>query len=189
MRLILTAVPLFMASGCSSQAAETPVAPPASERAGGAAPSDFMMAAEVRGQSERRQEFVGPGETLQNWSRRVTVQRFGGASPTIDPLAFVRLGMEDLPRICPGATIGQVSETRISGRPAARVQAHCPRAPFGGGPESFVMLAFSGDSYMHAVSIAFRPSARDHDLAWAWEHLSNVTLCKDRETAGACRSS
>lgn len=134
------------------------------------------------------EEFVPQGETVQRWTRMVTVMRFNGIAARIPPLEYARVFVGGLPASCPGAEVSPPEAIQIGGRPAARTWARCPRVQTTGLPETFYMLAIAGAADMHVVQVAFRRVPTPEDLDFAARQLESVRLCAAASSEPACRA-
>jgi hypothetical protein len=132
-------------------------------------------------------EWVPEGETVQSWTRIITVQRFGEAATRQRPHDVIGNMAEGLPASCPGGVSGAVERLRVSGRPAARFRADCARNPGTGLPETLFALAVAGERDMHMFQIAFRRVPSADDVRWAEQHLASAALCTERSREAVCR--
>jgi hypothetical protein len=132
-------------------------------------------------------EWVPEGETVQNWTRIITVQRFGEAATRQRPREVIANMARDLSASCPGGVPGAVETLRVSGRQAARFRADCALNPGTGLPETLFALAIAGERDMHMFQIAFRRVPSAEDVSWAEQHLSSAALCTDRSPEPVCR--
>jgi hypothetical protein len=130
-------------------------------------------------------ERVPTGETVQRWTRMVTIQRFAGEI-AID--AWVSAFTSGLGESCPGARYNQPAWSEIEGRRAVEFRGDCPLNPTTGLPETFMIRAVSGGTALHVAQIAFRRVPGDADVAWARRHLDTVTLCTRDIATPACRA-
>ena len=165
-------------------------APPVSSEWLGQAPLPELVIgfqrAEARGMIVER---IPPGETVEQWSRMVTVQRFADViarGGTLDEwrghfLDGLRTG-------CPGFRGGEPTRLTVAGRPAMALRIDCPLNPATGRPETFLLLAIAGRSDLHIAQIAFRHVPSEAETAWARAQLASVTLCTPVASAGVCRS-
>ena len=147
----------------------------------------FVLAHRVEGGGSLIEERIPQGETVEAWTRMVTVQRFAGASQRLrasDLLANIQNGLRTS---CPEATTTAISGETISGRRAARMRADCPLLAQTGLPETFVILVIEGSSDLHVAQVAFRRVPTAADLAWADRHLASVVLCDRASREAACR--
>lgn len=131
-------------------------------------------------------EQVPQGETVENWTRMVTTQRFAGLAQRTTPAALARTMVDGAAKACPGAKASPIATAPVSGRPAARFQLDCPRSR-GGIPETFLFLGIAGQSNIYVKQVAFRGRFVAADLAWGRSILSAIALCADRDRQPACQ--
>ena len=133
------------------------------------------------------EEFVPQGETVQRWTRMVTIMRRTGVASRLAPLDYAHQFVAGLPASCPGAEVRAPEAIQISNRPAARTLARCPLNPQTGLPESFYMFAIAGAADMHIVQVAFRRVPTEAALDFAAEQLASVQFCAAVSAEPACR--
>ena len=121
------------------------------------------------------QEEVPAGETIHNWTRMVTTQRFAGVGDRISAQQFLEMLSS---RASSNCRDGQASSVGLVGK-AARVRADCPSNPATGKPETFFAWATSGASDLHVVQVAFRRTPTSEDVKWAEAYLKGVRLCNE----------
>lgn len=131
-------------------------------------------------------EDVPRGETVENWTRMVTTQRFSGLAARTTPAAYIQTILSQMPRACPGARSSAVANVQVGGTATSRLQVSCPRGT-GGRPETFLMLAIAGRADMHVKQVAFRGPTTPAGLAWANGFLNATVLCQPRDRRPACR--
>lgn len=133
-------------------------------------------------------ERIPPGETVQDWSRMVTTQRFGGviASGLTLP-TFVNQFVGGLRRACPNYRLEKPVHSDQAGRPVVKFQVDCPLNPATGKPETLLLHAISGATDLHVVQVAFRHVPTRAEMDWAQAHLATVLLCDGKSTGAACR--
>ena len=125
------------------------------------------------------EERVPTGETVQNWTRMLTIQRFGGMAPMGTHALAERLGGM-MAQACPGATVAPVVDgtDRTDGRvtATASLRVACPINPSTGKPETMIARAFQGTTDLHMAQYAWRsiPDAAQVAAATAW--LASVRL-------------
>ena len=130
-------------------------------------------------------ERVPQGETVENWTRMVTVQRFAGQQPLEQWLATFTGG---LAQGCPGARTSRPAYSEIEGRRSVEFRGDCPRNPQTGRPETFLIRAISGASALHVAQAAFRHAPNEAETDWARSFLATVTLCSRDVATPACRA-
>ena len=161
---------------------------PAGERLVLAPLAGFALGYRVERDGNLIEERVPTGETVERWTRMVTIQRFAGAAARADAATYLGMIRASLPRDCPGGTTSAIRALTVSGRRAAQLRADCPRNPQTGLPETFEILAIEGASDMHVAQVAFRRVPSAADLAWSERQLASVALCTAASREPACAS-
>jgi hypothetical protein len=159
---------------------------PAGERVALAPLPGFTLAFREEGDGNLIEERIPLGETVQRWTRMVTIQRFAGVVQRADAATYLGIIRNNLPRSCPGGTTSAISALIVSGHRAARLRADCPRNPQTGLPETFEIVAIEGASDIHVAQVAFRRVPSAADLAWSDRQLAGVALCTGSSREPAC---
>jgi len=159
---------------------------PAGERLALAPLPGFELAFREAGDGNLIEERIPLGETVERWTRMVTIQRFAGVVQRADAATYLGIIRNNLPRSCPGGTTSAISALTVSGHRAARLRADCPRNPQTGLPETFLMLAIEGASDIHVAQVAFRRLPSAADVAWSERQLAAVALCTGSSREPAC---
>ena len=133
-------------------------------------------------------EWVPEGETVRNWTRIVTVQRFGEAATRTRPRDVIGNMAEGLGASCPDGVAGEVETLRVSGRPAARFRADCPLNPGTGLPETLFALAIAGERDIHMLQVAFRHVPTADEESWAETYLASAVLCTNTRVEPVCEN-
>lgn len=131
-------------------------------------------------------EEVPQGETVERWTRMVTTQRFAGLARKADVATYAGAVIDGLAGGCPGARTTPVEVTTVSGRPAARFRADCPRNPGTGLPETFWLLALAGPNDIHVKQVAFRRVPDAADVRWAEDFIAGTTWCAAGTRSSDC---
>lgn len=130
-------------------------------------------------------EFVPVGETVNHWTRLVTVQVFKGEAN-----APIQLFAESLQRgwnsACVGANSARLGENVVNGYPYADWQFVCPLSPHTDKPESMWLRAISGNDAFYAVQYAYRAEPTPEHEAEALGYLEGVSVCDTRLPERAC---
>ena len=177
----------FVLAGCL--AATAAQAAPPGEWIGQAALPDLVVAFQRVGGGSMIAERIPPGETVQQWTRMVTTQRFAGV--------IARGGnLEEWHDYMVGALAGSCQSSRssdptrltIAGRPAIEFRGDCPRNPATGLPETYFIRAIAGSADLHVAQVAYRRVPSAADAEWALAHLASVTLCSADSSAAVCRA-
>jgi len=146
----------------------------------------FELAFREEGDGNLIEERIPSGETVERWTRMVTVQRFAGVVQRADAASYLGTIRTNLPRSCPGGTTTPIRSLTVSGHRAARLRADCPRNPQTGLPETFEILAIEGANDIHVAQVAFRRVPSAVDLAWSDRQLAGVALCTGSSREPAC---
>ena len=132
-------------------------------------------------------EFVPRGETVEAWTRMLTVQTVPwrtGLTPT-GVLRMVAAGMEGA---CSGASPSAIEPAGLNGRDGATIRVDCPRNSQTGKAETMFARAVQGDRSITIVQAATRRVPTAKDVAWATEALSSLTFCGEADQSGRCGS-
>ncbi|MET4897200.1 hypothetical protein RN629_08515 [Sphingomonadaceae bacterium jetA1] len=159
-------------------AATEHIAPPAGP--------DFVLGFEAHGPAPI-QEFVPRGETVERWTRMVTLLQLGW-KPGVGPRRFAGFWAESIQRGCPGAVIGAIRDTPLAGHESVTVQADCPLNRESGGPETVIARFVTGGEQLHNVQAAIRGVATPNAIAWARTVVDTATLCASNDSRPACRT-
>ncbi|WP_338465974.1 hypothetical protein RXV95_10370 [Novosphingobium sp. ZN18A2] len=132
-------------------------------------------------------EQVPRGESVHDWTRMITTQRFNGIAGQTTPKDYLGVIARSLPQSCKGAHASDPVTFTVSGRPAAKMRADCPNNPETHLPETFEILAISGPRDLHVRQVAFRYVPSPEDIAWAESYLASTTFCPPLSKTPACR--
>lgn len=169
MRHIFAAILLLASAGAAAAQADRIQLPPL---------PGFVVGHQREAGGNAIVEHVPEGETVQAWTRMVTVLRFGGMADRVPPQTLFDNMIDGLGQSCPGATTRIGPELTVSGSAAARLRADCPMNPQTGLPETFIAIGVSGRSDLHSVQVAFRRVPTEAELRWAEALLSQVRLAQ-----------
>lgn len=148
--------------------------------------SGFKLGYEADTAEMSIREYVPEGESVQDWTRMITDQRFTDLNPVFTPEDFARVVGRGLGESCPGAKAGKIARFKVAGRAAAQMQADCPRNPGTGKPETFIILLIAGDRDLHARQVAWRKVPSLQEINWGEEVLAATRLCQAGQTAKGC---
>jgi hypothetical protein len=146
----------------------------------------FVVGYEAANAEQSIRELIPQGETVQDWSRMITDQRFAGLVRLTTPKQFAGVMTEGLEKSCPGGMAGPIAEFKRHGRPAATMRADCPRNPATGKPETFLMVLIAGEKDLHARQVAFRKLPDAAETKWAEDILARTRLCVAGQKAAGC---
>lgn len=148
--------------------------------------SGFVVGHEASDSQQSIREYVPQGESVHNWTRMVTDQRFVDFSEIATPREFAEEMARGVAKGCPGGTASAIVNFRIDGRDAARMRADCPRNPDTGKPEVFWIVLIAGERDLHSRQAAFRRIPDARDVAWAEGVIAATRLCKPGMAAKGC---
>ena len=152
------------------------VSPAAADELVSPALPGFVVGFEAANDQQSIREEVPAGETVQDWTRMVTTQRFTGAAARLTPSEFLGVIASNLASACPGARTSPIVTASLSGKATARFRADCPRLAQTGKPETFFILAVSDGEDLHVKQVAFRRDPTAADVQWADGVLGSVTI-------------
>ena len=132
----------------------------------------FVSGYELAKSGNYIQEQVPAGETVQQWTRMITTQRFAGVAKKADANGFLQLMIDGLSKGCPGASLAY----RRGSSAIAQMRVDCPLNPATRRPETFFAKAMAGSADMHVAQVAFRSVPKARDVAWAEKYLTSVSL-------------
>lgn len=156
------------------------------ERLSAPAVQGFVVGYEAANHEQSVRELVPEGETVEDWSRMITDQRFFGMTARITPVQFANLIKESVEANCTGSRVSSVIALHVNGRPAAKMRADCPNSKVTGKPETFFMLLISGKQDMHGRQVAFTKLPNPKEVDWAEGILAKTRLCLSEGGDNAC---
>lgn len=151
-------------------------AAPAGERLMAATPTGFVSAFSAQQGQMTIEERIPRGETVEHWSRMITVQRFAGIAQLGSRHLLERIA-DGLKQACPDGAATPIGDSVIDGRTVSTMRADCPLNPQTGKPETFFAKVFTGATDLYSVQFAFRSTPGAADIAAAQAYLSSVALC------------
>jgi hypothetical protein len=157
--------------------------PAAEERLAVAMTKGFVIGHKQTAQSGSIEERVPRGETVQKWSRMITILKINTSASTASYAANFETVVT---RACPGTTVAR--GTGPAGQGGVDGRMDCPRNPSTGRPETFFFRVFGGNgNAIHMIQVAFRhmPNAKEAD--WARAQIAGAVLCTARSSQPACK--
>jgi hypothetical protein len=150
-------------------------AAPAPERLSAPMPAGFRVGFTATQGGQSIEERVPASESVEAWTRMVTIQRLSGlaalgAHRLLDRMGAMWSGS------CPGATVSPVEDAVVDGRAVASFSVTCPRNSQTGKPETMFARAFDGASDLHIAQYAFRSIPTAHEAEAATAYLQGVHL-------------
>jgi len=134
----------------------------------------FVTVAHQAAQAGAIEQRVPRGETVQQWTRMVTLLEINSAVPAETYLTDFTTHMA---AICPGARSAPRFKSTLAGRRMIEGRLDCPRNTETGQPETFLYRIYQGEGRLHVLQIAFRSVPTDAQIAWARKQLSDATIC------------
>lgn len=144
-------------------------------------PKGFVSAYNAEQGGIRIEERVPKGETVDRWTRMITVQRMRGGAQIGGPRLLAKLSSM-FAQSCSGSIASPVT----TASEVASIRIDCPLNPETGKPETMFARAFTGTSDLLLVQYAFRSVPTSAQADEAESYLATVVRCGG--TAPACRA-
>ena len=174
---VLAFLAVLAASPIGSTTAET-------EMLGIDAPDEFEVGYQARNDSQAIIELVDPPETVENWSRLITLQIFYNGAQSLGLKTFYSQWRGDMHRSCAGMT-DTAERGMVDGRAAIRGALYCPNNPQTGKPENLETVLVQGEVNLVMVQAAFRRPISSEDAALIDRIVGSLKVC-DQRTLAAC---
>jgi hypothetical protein len=161
-----------------------PAGPPTArtEMLGSNVPDEFQTGYHARNDTQEMTELVVPPETVETWSKLITLQMFFGAAQRINAEGFYGRWRDSMRAGCAGLTDTMVRGV-VDGKPAIRGTLFCPNNPQTGKPENLEAVLVQGDVNLMMVQIAFRHSITATDTALIRRVTGSLKVCDQRALA------
>ena len=124
-------------------------------------------------------EYIPQGETVDHWSRMVTVQIFHNLKG-FDPDRFAETIRDRGPASCPGEQGVMIKHGQEHGYAASLWLFTCPLNPQTGLPETFYDKLISGADALYSVQYSFRSTLPRDAIAPTISFLESVSVCDTR---------
>jgi len=124
-------------------------------------------------------EYIPKGETVEAWSRMVTVQVFHNLK-AFDPDRFAETIRARGPASCPGEEGVMVKHGREHGYVYSLWLFTCPLNPQTGKPETFYDKLISGADALYSVQFSFRSTLPREAVRSTIAFLDRVSVCDTR---------
>ena len=148
-------------------------------------PTGFVIATSGRQGAEDKSEFVPKGETVNDWSRMVTVQIFhnmGGVAPTKFAETLQALWLAG----CAGSASKHIKDTVENGYDATLWAFTCPMNVQTHKPETMFTKITGGADALYSVQYAFRKSLSQEMVTPAMTYLGGIRVCDTRRPDRPC---
>ena len=125
-------------------------------------------------------EFIPQGETIEDWTRMVTVQVFRGEKHGPDKFAQnLKIGWE-------GACVERLGSGAVNGYRYSAWSFGCPLNPKTSKPETMWLKVIRGKDALYSVQYAFRALPTAEFEKAANEYLARVAVCDTRAPKHPC---
>lgn len=174
--LILIAM-LALAAPAAAPTAQT-------EMLGISVPDDFEVGYHARNAAMEMTEIVQPPETVDTWTKLVTLQLFFDNARRETATAYYERWRGLMRRACGGMQDTLVRGT-VDGRPAIRGTLSCPSNPQTRQPENLVAVLVQGKANLMMVQVAFRHPIGAGDNSLIDRVVGSLKVC-DQRTFAEC---
>jgi len=166
--------------------AAAPADPPTAqtEMLGINVPDDFQIGYQARNAEIHMIEVVQPPETVDNWSKLITLQLFFDGTRHATAREFWARWLNGMHRACAGMTENSQTGT-VDGRPAIKGSLSCPLNPQTGKLENLVAVLVQGEVNLMMVQVAFRHPIGPADRLLIDRVVNSLKVCDER-TLAAC---
>lgn len=148
-------------------------------------PGDFKVGYSASQGLQSLAEYVPKGETVDNWSRMITVQILHNAhNQSGDVFAATLAGRWRAS--CPGGDAAKSAAGAENGYPFSLWVFQCPLNPATRKPETMFLKTVSGQDSFYDVQYAHRQDATATLVGPAMSYLATVKACDRRVEARAC---
>ena len=130
-------------------------------------------------------EYIPKGETVDAWSRMVTVQIFHNLK-AYDPDRFAEAIRDRGPAGCPGEQGVLVKHGQDHGYIYSIWLFTCPLNPATGKPETFYDKLISGADALYSVQYSFRSTLNRDSIPSTLAYLDRVSVCDTRRPDRPC---
>ena len=147
-------------------------------------PDGFVTGHKQRAQMGSIEERVPAGETVNNWTRMITLITLNG---DLNPEIYAREFDKQMVRGCRGGKAAPRTASRMGEHPAIDGRFDCPLNPATGKPETMFYRLASIPGHVQMVQIAFRSVPDAAGVRWAGERLDTATLCAPDSADPVCK--
>ena len=130
-------------------------------------------------------EFVPKGETVEAWSRMITVQVFRGL-PNADGDQLASNMQQGWETACAGSDVGRDDAGTVNGYEWVAWHFSCPLNPETSLPETMWLRAISGADALYVVQYAYRALPSAECETPATEYLATISVCDTRRPDRPC---
>ncbi|WP_071672844.1 hypothetical protein [Nioella nitratireducens] len=149
-------------------------------------PTGFEEGYQATRGSDTISEYVPEGETVEDWTRMLTIQIFREAGDA-DPVAYLGQLGTALSEACPGSGGNLLGQEPVDGLPAAAAFYVCPAAEQDAPPqEVFLTQAIAGRDALYVVQIAWHDGPEQDELRQWIAYLQEAGVCDTRRDEMPC---
>lgn len=149
------------------------------------APAGFKVGYQASNGKEDMVEYVPTAETVDDWTKMVTVQVFHDTS-NADPETFAARVGDAWKSSCTGGEATKLATGAENGYPIAVWAYSCTLNPETSKPESMWLKVTSGGDALYSVQYAYRLEATEELATPALDYLHTVMVCDTRRTDRPC---
>jgi hypothetical protein len=149
-------------------------------------PGDFKVGYDSHDANKSITEFVPAQETVEDWTRMLTVQVFRHAK--IEAAAFLQGVGKGFAEACPGTTVrgNGIRTGQVNGYVVSMLFLQCPKNPATGKPETTIFRAIKGNDALYLVQRAWRAVPAQQDVDETMQALAHVMVCDTRASEHPC---
>jgi outer membrane protein assembly factor BamE (lipoprotein component of BamABCDE complex) len=145
----------------------------------------FKVGSQGDSNGETAREMVPEAETVQDWSRMITIQIFHRL-PNANPNTFADGMQTRWAGACKGADFETIAGAPENGYPASIRRFSCPLNSQTGKPENTFMKFVGGADAFYVVQYAYRSGLTPENTAQALDYLKSATVCDSRKADHPC---
>jgi hypothetical protein len=138
-------------------------------------PAGFKVGFTQAGGGQTIEERVPARESVDAWTRMITIQRFAGLA-AIGPHRLLERLAALMIQACPGAKADPIADGGSAAGADASLRVDCPRNPATGKPETMFARGFRGEADVHLVQYAYRSVPNAAEIKAAADYLAAVRL-------------
>ncbi|HLZ74403.1 hypothetical protein [Phenylobacterium sp.] len=142
-------------------------------------PHDFQVGKQNQQGPMIIAEYVPHGETVQAWSRMITLQVFRNLKH-FDPAKFGGGLRQSWTSACPGAEVQDLKEGQENGYPFSLWLFTCPLNPATGKPENMFGKFIGGNDALYSVQYAYRSGLTKEVIPPTMTYLGGIQVCDTR---------
>ena len=142
-------------------------------------PDGFKVAASGRNSNVGQTEFIPADESMDDWTRMITVTITFGTTNADPGIASKRLA-DAFTQACPASTTSPVTTGIENGYPVSIWLYACDLNPATGKPEAFLSKYVGGRDSLYNVQYTFRSELTNEKVIEASKYLRAVMVCDTR---------